>query len=123
MFYHWYDAASYCYTYTIIGSHIDSIPLGPFLLECRIPQNITQTIAHINLTEDNRALLEMEGHCFLACSSHTDIFSNTEVKNNNNTKLNTFFLYKYIYIIFYKNIHNNNNNNIIIIIIIITRHS
>ena len=65
---------------TIIGSNTDSIPPGPFLLECRIPQNITQTIAHINLTEDERALLEIEGRCFLACSSHTDIFPNTEVK-------------------------------------------
>ena len=66
--------------YYITGSHIDSIPPGPFLLECRTPQNITQTIAHINLTEDNRALLEIEGRCFLACSSRTDIFPNTEVK-------------------------------------------
>ena len=63
--------------YNYIGSHI---PPGAFLLECRIPQNITQTIAHINLTEDNRALLEIEGRCFLACSSHTDIFPITEVK-------------------------------------------
>ena len=68
------------YYYNYLGSHIDSIPPGTFLLECRNPQNITQTIAHINLTEDNRALLEIEGRCFLACSSHTDIFLNTEVK-------------------------------------------
>ena len=79
--------------YNYIGSHI---PPGAFLLECRIPQNITQTIAHINLTEDDRALLEIEGRCFLACSNHTDIFPNsTEVKKNN-TNLNILSVQVYI---------------------------
>ena len=43
---------------------------SPFLLECRIPQNSSlDSVNVLNLTQEEREQLEIEGRCFLACAT------------------------------------------------------
>ena len=57
-------------TLSAIGSVLAS---STFLLECRIPDNDSslKSALNVNLTQEERAQLEIEGRCFLACATET----------------------------------------------------
>ena len=47
-----------------------------FLLECRIPDDSRASLEsalNVNLTQEEREQLEIEGRCFLACATETYI--------------------------------------------------
>ena len=41
----------------------------PFLLECRVPANSSLDSINVNLTAEEREIVEIEGRCFLACAT------------------------------------------------------
>ena len=41
----------------------------PFLLECRVPANSSVDSINVNLTPEEREIVEIEGRCFLACAT------------------------------------------------------
>ena len=41
----------------------------PFLLECRIPDNSSLDSINVNLTQEERARVDIEGRCFMACAA------------------------------------------------------
>ena len=42
---------------------------APFLLECRIPEDSSlNNSIRVNLTEEEKEQLDLEGRCFLACA-------------------------------------------------------
>ena len=51
--------------------------------ECRIPDNSSINHVHTNLTEEELDVLQIEGHCFLFCTTdrHLETYS-SEVNNN-----------------------------------------
>ena len=48
----------------------DATPDPPFLLECRTPANASLDSINVNLTQEERDIVELEGRCFLACATH-----------------------------------------------------
>ena len=57
-----------------------TLSLTPFLLECRIPTNSSHGSINVNLTQEEREQVEIEGRCFLACATHYKYIN--EVKNH-----------------------------------------
>ena len=41
----------------------------PFLLECSVPANSSVDSINVNLTAEERKIVEIEGRCFLACAT------------------------------------------------------
>ena len=41
---------------------------APFLLECRIPENLPNVTFKVNFTEEESEQLEFEGRCFVGCA-------------------------------------------------------
>jgi hypothetical protein len=41
----------------------------PFLLECRTPANASLDSINVNLTQEDREIVDLEGRCFLACAT------------------------------------------------------
>ena len=67
-----------CLTSLLLLSALSSaVEDGPFLLECRVHENVGDFSLRVNITEEEQVQLLFEGRCFLACA--TEEFSN-EVK-------------------------------------------
>ena len=43
--------------------------IDPFLLDCRVPENVSNIPSRVNLTEEERQQLQFEGRCFLLCAT------------------------------------------------------
>lgn len=48
----------------------DATPEPPFHLDCRIPANASLDSINVNLTQEEREIVELEGRCFLVCATH-----------------------------------------------------
>ena len=57
----------------------DATPDPPFLLECRIPANASLNSINVNLTQEEREIVELEGRCFLICATHNQYASQVEI--------------------------------------------
>ena len=67
-----------CLTSLLLLSALSSaVEDGPFLLECRVPENVGNFSLRVNLTKEEQEQLLFEGRCVLACA--TEEFNN-EVK-------------------------------------------
>ena len=55
---------------------------SPFLLECRIPDNSSLDSINVNLTQEEREIVDIEGRCFVACAA-SDKYRN-EVRRSTN---------------------------------------
>ena len=71
-----YISVTTCYATTVIQA-------SDGFTECRIPDNSSINHVHTNLTEEEFDLLQIEGHCFLFCTTdqHLETYS-SEVNNN-----------------------------------------
>ena len=56
----------------------DATPEPPFLLECRIPANASLDSINVDLTQEEREIVELEGRCFLICATHNQYTSQVE---------------------------------------------
>ena len=43
--------------------------IDPFLLDCRVPENVVTFSSSVNLTEKELEELKFEGRCFLLCAT------------------------------------------------------
>ena len=51
----------------------------PFLLECRIPDNSSLDSINVNLTQEEREVVDIEGRCFVACAT-SDKYRNEVIR-------------------------------------------
>ena len=53
-----------------LWNSVDGRDQTPFLLECSVPANSSLDSINVNLTQEERLIVETEGRCFLACATH-----------------------------------------------------